>query len=62
MVELSVIEGGREQMAQQALSVVLTGNDAKCEELLRTMRPGIPAVAVISGTLAGEGCLPDAAA
>jgi hypothetical protein len=49
MVELIVIVGGREQMGREALSAVLSGDDAKAEELLRIMRPLNPPLAVIPG-------------
>jgi len=49
MVDLKIIEGGREQMGREALSAVLTGDDAKVEELLRIMRPINPRLAAITG-------------
>ena len=47
MIDLKVIKGGREQMAQEALSALLTGNDEKFEELLCIMKPLNPQFAVI---------------
>ncbi|NCS96895.1 hypothetical protein GW756_06020 [bacterium] len=50
MVKLEVIEGGREDVAQQALSALLTGDDAQFEKIFNTMQPAPVNLSLCGGT------------
>lgn len=47
--QFTVIEGGREEMGQQALSAILRRDTATFDDLMSKMQPRPPVVSVISG-------------
>lgn len=49
MTKLEVIEGGREEMGQQALSAILRRDEASFGRLMSKMQPCPPSVSVIAG-------------
>lgn len=58
MVKLSVIQGGRKEMGQQALSAILRNDTAAFDDIMSKMRPRSPAVSVIAGGVCGAETVP----
>ena len=50
MTKLKLIEGGREEQAQEALSALLTGDDAKFDKIYQTMQSNPVNLSLVCGT------------